>query len=361
VIASLLVAGCGGDPGTSDADVGVVHDAAVVDADVISDAGVGDAGPVSPAVGGLLTGLDLFDGWTEPRALAGDVNTIGWEDSSFIAPDGRRLYFGYTRWDYDELVGNQQIVLTGPERPGDHGGAFDIYEATLDQDGWHVVNSSANDATDIPEAAQGVDRTERYMVFARFAGDADLYETTRTSTAVDWAMPTLLPSPVSTDCVEDNPHVTADGEWLLFDSDRADATGTSCKAPGEPRDLWISARAGATWSAPVLVAGVPNQGLTRFQPFASAGAGEIYWAGASAVDCATSYSCLYRATRQDDGSYANPVLVARASARETAADGDVFAVGEMSITEDGQWLYFTYIEKVDADSNDLSIGVARRP
>jgi hypothetical protein len=319
-----------------------------------------DAGPVDPDVGAALTNLELLDGWTDPRALAGDVNTTGWEDSSFIAPDGRRLYFGYTRWDHDVLFDQQQIELTGPDRPGQHGGSFDIYEAALDGDGWHVTNSSVNATTDVPEAALAVDRSERTMVFVRFEGDGDLYEATRDSISESWGRPELLPAPLSTDCVEDNVHLTADGARLFFDSDRADATGTSCKAAGMPRDLYMAARAGDGWSAPMLVPGDANAGLTRFQPFATAEGARLYWTGANAADCATTFACVYRADRDADGDYVDPVLVARVTEpRADAAAGDVIAIGEVSITEDGQWLYFTYMQKVDDDTTDLSIGVAR--
>jgi hypothetical protein len=353
VVSAVL--GCGGGE-SGDADAGATRDASPPDA-----AGF-DAGPLEPAVGDALTGLELFDGWSDPRALAGDVNTTGWEDSSFIAPGGRTLYFGYTRWDHDELTdGSPSIVITGPERTGQQGDAFDIWEAALDDSGWHLTNSTANVSGDIPEAAQGVDRTETEMVFARFVGPGELYWTTRPSRADAWDAPAALPAPFASACVEDNPHITADGQLLFFDSDRADATATTCKDPGQPRDLYVAARDGSGWTAPVLVAGTPNTGLTRFQPFATADGGTLYWSGANADDCTTSFSCVYRAERQVDDSYGTTTLVARAAnPMGNAADGDVIALGEVSITEDGQWMYFTYLQRVDVTTTDLSIGVARR-
>ena len=87
-------------------------------------------------------------------------------------------------------------------------------------------------------------------------------------------------------------HITADGAWLFFDSDRADATGTSCKAAGMPRDLYMAARDGDGWAAPTLVPGDANAGLTRFQPFATAGGARLYWTGANAADCATTFACV---------------------------------------------------------------------
>lgn len=342
---AMTLAACGPSPGGPDADIGD------------ADGAPADAGPAVPIVGAPLAGLTLHDGWTDPRALAG-INTTGWEDSAFIAPDGRQLYFGYTRLDFDRALAGEG-VMDGPHRDGERGDHFDVYEAALGADAWQVTNSTMNAGADVPEAAQSVDRTRTEMVFARFVGDADLWTTARASAEGDWGPTAELPAPVNTPCVEDNPHITSDGEWLVFDSDRADAIGTSCKAPGQPRDLWIAARDGAGWAAPELVAGEPNTAIVRFQPFATTGAAELYWSGVSA-DCAPAGSCVHRATRQPDGSYTGAVLVAAAMPTASAADGDVVALGEISITEDGHWMYFVYIQRIDADTSDVSIGVAHR-
>jgi hypothetical protein len=49
-----------------------------------------------------------------------------------------------------------------------------------------------------------------------------------------------------------------------------------------------------------------------------------------------------------------PVAVASAS------QGDAIAVGEASVTCDGHYLYFIYIQMNDAGGN-LNVGVAHRP
>lgn len=353
---ATLIVGCGGPHGGPDAAVtDATVDGPAVDATAI------DAAPYDPVRGAALTGLELFDGWTDPRTLTGDVNTTGWEDSPFIAADGQTLYFGYTRWDFDALSGpNPAIVITGPPRAGQHGDAFDIWEARLGPTGFVVASSTANAGGDVPEAAAGVDRAETRMVFARFVGPGELYQSTRATRGQPWTAPVALPAPIASPCIEDNPTLTPDGQLLFFDTDRADATGSACKPGGQPRDLYVAAKDGAGWAAPTRVVGTPNQGVLRQQPFATESGATLYWSGANAADCTGTYSCVYRATRQGDGSYAGATLVARAThPRATAADGDVVALGEVSITDDGRWLYFVYMQRVDASSTDLSIGVAR--
>jgi hypothetical protein len=346
-VLALLALGCSGSSPSSDAG-----------GDAPVDGEATDAAPLAPAVGDSLSGLTFFDGWTNPRALTSAVNTSGWEDSAFIAPGGGRLYFGYTRLNFDQaILGNG--VVDGPSRSGEHGAQFDVYEADLGPSNWSVINSTMNSAGDLPEAAQGVDRSETTMVFARFVGDADLWQAARPHRLAPWGIPVLLPLPLNTPCVEDNPHITPEGSWLFFDSDRADAAGTTCKAPGQPRDLWVAARSGDTWDAPVVVAGEPNLAPVRFQPFATAGGADLYWSGYSA-DCGAAESCVHRARRQSDGSYANATLVAIATPSASAVDGEVIAVGEVSITEDGQWLYFVYRQRLTETTSDLSIGVAGR-
>ena len=44
-----------------------------------------------PPVADSLSGVEFFEGWSDPRSLPFPVNTSGWEDSSFISPDDMAL------------------------------------------------------------------------------------------------------------------------------------------------------------------------------------------------------------------------------------------------------------------------------
>lgn len=331
--------------------------------DAGSDATRVDGGLETPPFGELIGGLELFDGWTEPRALPAPVNSDGWEDSSFIAASGRRLYFGYTRLDYDALMappdGGPVALVTGADRPGQHGAGFDVYEATFGAGTWTVVNSSVNAAGDVMEAASSVTGDERTMIFARFEGaTSDLYAARRTGMSEPWSAAELLPAPISTSCVEDNPHVTDDGQILMFDSDRTDALGAGCAAGG-PRDIWMSRWDGASFGVPVRVSDATTFGPLRVQPFATDGGSDLYFTGLDDAD--PTRACIYRVHRRAEGTYGDRVLVARAKNRDQAGVGEAIAIGEVSITKDGAYMYFTFIRRSAAGRDDVSLGLAHRP
>ena len=65
-----------------------------------------------PAVGAPLKGLQLFEGWGEPRELKAPVNTIlGWEDSAFISYDGATLFFAYSQVSvFDVIKGVFKVI-----------------------------------------------------------------------------------------------------------------------------------------------------------------------------------------------------------------------------------------------------------
>lgn len=313
----------------------------------------------APPVAGVIPDLFLGDGWTNPRRLAGDVNTVGWEDSSFISADGQTLYFGYTRQNITMLVNSSMSIADGPNRPGQHGDGFDIYEATINGGAWEVTNSSVNAATDLGEAAQGVDDGPTRMAFIRFELTpqynpnvflADWNGTT-------WTNVQMAPAPISTDCEEDNTHLSADGLRLYFDSNRADAMGTSCLPPNglQERFIWMSTWDGASWSTPVEVAGQEwTTPVIHWQPFEDVAGENLYWSGAD-INC--PFGCLYKAAITGAAAVAPATTIMRIT---TSGNGHAWAIGEMSITGDGEYLYFTYGVKDSAGTIDVSIGVAER-
>jgi hypothetical protein len=328
-----------------------------------------DSGPApDPPVGVAITGITLGDGWTDPRALAAPINTEGWEDSSYISASGRRLYFGYSRLDYDSLS-NGAFALSGPTRMGSTRDAFEIYEATIQSGAWDVLHSTVNYAGPQSEAAEGVDDTESVMPLVRFDGSAnqgDVYISKKVGGV--WGVATKLPAPINTSCVEDNAAISGDGQRLYFDSNRVDAKGTTCKATSgsETRDIYVSTLTNGAWSDPVLVTGEPAMGVIHWQVYPRKDQTELYWSGYDSM-CGNS-SCIYRATKKADGSYGDRVVVMKAVPQDQAKPGDAYGLGEVSITQDGRYMYFTYILRESVDGgfdggphDNLSIGVARKP
>jgi hypothetical protein len=325
--------------------------------------GGGDDGPPvapDPPVGDALQGLQLFEGWTDPRKLAGAMNTAGWEDSAIISYDGTKLYFGYTPADYYQFT-QGSIVTVGPrgepERPNQHGDSFDIYEAHIQGDTWTIENSSANSSDPLlHEAAIGIDRDESTMAFVQFDPEGDIFLSEKKADGT-WDTPVALPSPINTSCVEDNPHLSGDGLTLWFDSNRDDIDGVVCldESGGNQRSIYVSTKSGSTWSTPVKIQGAPESHADAWQVFVDASEEYLYWSGV----CIDGV-CLFRARRLADGSYGEETIIAKTNFT-APSPGDVIAVGEMSITGDGRFLYFVYMQYNSATDLELGLAVARKP
>ncbi|MBI5526876.1 MAG: PD40 domain-containing protein [Deltaproteobacteria bacterium] len=360
------------------ADVGGIGDTGVpADAVSIADSGKEDTGAESeedagrdagadvswpprapePPVGRELLGIAFGDGWTDPRELPSPVSTGGWEDSAYISADGTTLYFGYSRYNAEELMqGNP--VIDGPDRPGQKGPAFDIYDATFPGGQWTVTNSAVNHPNpDLHEAAIGVNRDQSVMAFIRFDGSGDIYLSRKD--AGEWGAPEKLPSPVNTSCAEDNAHLSPDGLTVYFDSSRADAQGSLCldeKTNGLKRTIYRSRFAGGAWSAPDSLKGSPNATQIRWQVFVTEDEAEAYWTG---IDPDCPQSCIFRAKKQADGRYAGRDVIAKAGGSGAPA-GQVAGLGEVSFTADGRFMYFVFAEKTSEGKLQISVGVARK-
>ena len=364
---------------SSSSDVGDSADASTSDAgaDVtISDSGTGDAAigfdsaAPTPPTDAPLQGLTLFDGWEDPRELSPPVESIGWEDCSYISASGARLYFGYTQADYYALATGVGIFFDGPLRPGETRGGFEIYEATIADGGWNVAVSTVNSSiTTISEAAEGVDDAEQTMAFIRFGAfpdggpnNNDLYISKKSGG--NWGVATALPSPINTPCIEDNAAISRDGKKIYFDSNRVDALGTTCKADTSPvgRTIYETTFDGTSWSDPVALGGAPNGGYYHWQIYPREEP-VMYWSGSDS-DCMAD-GCTYKASLEADGGYGDRVLIARPTPSASATTGDVTAIGETSITRDGHWMYFTYIVRTTGSDGgidaNLNLGVAHHP
>jgi hypothetical protein len=313
-----------------------------------------------PPVADALKGVQFFEGWTDPRKLADPINTAGWEDSAFISDDGNTLYFGYSPLDYYAFTQNSHVVvgpIGPPKRPNQHGDFFDIYEARIQNGSWILENSSANSEDPmLHEAAIGVNKDQSKMAFIRFDPEGDIYLTTRQQDGL-WSTPVPLSSPINTQCVEDNPHLSEDGLTLYFDSNRGDISGTACldESGGLQRSIYISHYDGSEWSTPTKIQGIQSGNSNVWQVFVKQEGEYIYWSGL----CAGGGSCLFRAREISDGIYGDGTVIAQATAG-SPTPGDVIAVGEMSITGDGRFLYFVYMQINSATDLELGIAVARK-
>jgi Tol biopolymer transport system component len=145
---------------------------------------------------------------------------------------------------------------------------------------------------------------------------------------------------------EDNPHfaVTAYGRELFFDSDRPGSDGKN--------RIWVTREAGGKFSEPVLLASPVNvAGSTEAQPHLAAD-GRLFFTttrdGVIAIDAA-------RRTGENSWGAAARVLWPTKGSRPR-----VWAVGEPTLTADGQWLYFVAIFENDRGDFDADVARVRR-
>lgn len=200
------------------------------------------AGDGSPAVsedGSLLFffsgrpgGLGSFDlyvsqlteaGWGDPVNLGPDVNTAAAEQGSFYTRDGPNavLYF------------NRVVPPNGTE----------IYRVALGHDGVPLGPAEPVVELNSPLADQKVsirtDGKELFISSIRTGGlgGFDIWRSTRASWQEGWSTPALAGAPISTAGLDNQPHLTRDGQTLLFTSDRAGGFGLN--------DLWMATRRAA--------------------------------------------------------------------------------------------------------------------
>lgn len=324
----------------------------------------------------------MFDGWTDPREVKGDVNTTGWADSSYIRGTlrtGYELHYSYSRYDFEYRTLRNSLRDIGPHREGQIYPAFNLFKATVQSGAWVSQRLPFNPPGPLDYAAGGMAAGGSPYVFVRFPSsdhpsDPAVIFIVAQSANGNWGKPDLLPYPVNTKCVQDNPTLSADGHTLYFDSNRMDPAGKECKkGNGRPfngnRTIYVSHYQGGHWTAPVAVAGAPNDaGTSNMQPFLSSDSRTLYWTGHDRGSKAIN--CFYRTTLQPDGSSHSPVLVAEPTAVGPGMDGKIIALGESSVSEDGQLLAFVYvrarIQGVNtpivgpADKIEIGIAVARR-
>jgi hypothetical protein len=300
-----------------------------------------------------LAGITVLDGWSSPRSLPAPVNTLGWEDSSNVSADGKTLYFSYTQYDPAALASNGSLVITGPARPGQKGPAFDIYEATIAGGTWNVADSTVNDPDpDLSEAASGVDVAQDRMVFVNFSTSGDLYLSDKVAGV--WQPGVRMPSNVNGACVEDNPTLSADGKTVWFDSDRASA---NCATNGGPRQIFVTHDlGGGAWSDPVNV--TPEAQPYAWQAFVTADGQQMLWSGVddACIAAGPSGFCVFRASKASGDAWGTPAIEMYPVGFTTT--GAVSTIGEVSVTADGHYLYFTYVRNLAGGGTDLSLGVA---
>jgi hypothetical protein len=243
----------------------------------------------NPPLGDAVQNLTMAEGWTDARLVAAPVNVAGnggWTDSVTASRDGKRLYFGYTKWDYFIFESTQKFVPKGAERTaGYSGNDLQIYQADLSPSGWSVSRHPANPGPDISAASMGLNGTEDLMVYNSYQFTPKYSTTMRMATKAGnaWTQRGAIPAPINSPagCLDDNGFIVGSlsaGATLYFESTRAALNGSTC---GKDRHLYSANYQGGAWSGVKAVAGVNSNaaGDNDMQPYLSEDQARIYWQG----------------------------------------------------------------------------------
>ena len=236
-----------------------------------------------------MQNLTLNEGWTDARLVAAPVNVPGnggWTDSVTASRDGKRLYFGYTKWDYFTFESTQKFATTGRDRTANYSGnELQIYQADLTPGGWSVHHHPINATSKLSMASMGFNSSEDLMVFNTYQF-TPVYRTTMRMAARSnnaWTDMGALPAPInsSAGCLDDNGFVVGSlsgGAQLFFESTRRSLNGSAC---GKDRHLHSATYRNGAWSEVQEVIGVNSTGSgdSDMQPFVSEDKAKIYWLG----------------------------------------------------------------------------------
>ena len=315
--------------------------------------------PWHPPVAGKVIGLNLSDGWYDPRILAANVDG-GWTDSAQISGDGRYLRFTYSQYDFPTWFSTNQQVIAGPSLLGQ--------AAPFKNFGFDVVNNVVEllpgnpaDASTLATSPTINTSGDVYVQswWPRWGLPARLMLSLKANGT--WSTPSELPYPVnspSPGCYADNAYVagTQSSFRLYFDSERVNAGGTTCWGQ---RRVWRSDyTANGGFSQPVLVSGLSTTTSDDSQFSISPDGATAYW-----TSIRNGAYGIFAGTVNGNGSLKNVHAVATISSG-VPYTGKIALIGEATVAQSGtiQLLYFMCGIAQDASATmiKLSVCVARK-
>jgi hypothetical protein len=274
--------------------------------------------------------------WSNPELLDSTINTLGWEDSVNITPDGKTLNFAYFPGDLVGFATKTGFDMSkfaefrkGPERGVTPITSIDLLQSELVDGKWTEPARFKYSANFICEGGPMI------------AGGKWYYQSNAPGTADDhdddiYVDGTKLPAPVNTQYNEFDPHF-ANGELYFWSDDRPGANKT--------KSLWMAKQgSGGKWAKPTpLPAPVNVKNANQWTPFVDA-SGNLYFNSDRDGRVA-----VWRAARKGPNAWQAPVKVLW-----TEGAGPLMGVAEPSMTQDGSAFYFVAIfvdpkGRLDAD------------
>lgn len=286
--------------------------------------GIAQNESATPSKGATLKVCRMKKPRTAEHTAAKKINSAGWSDSPFISRDGNRLYFMYSRYDFAPWLlggGLGTIQVKGPDRPGlqkNETNPFDesdIYMSTKNTDGtWsEPVNLGLNGAFG-DSSGMEINNGETF-VWLRGNGTTNNVVSATKNANGTWGAVTDFGASVNVSGkVQDNPHISPDGNGLWYVSTRDGGQGG--------KDIWFSLNSAGVWGAPVNLSSTFNSAGDEDQMWISPITNEVYWNTPSGIKtCVSNGSTCVAA----------PELVSIPGCSIAA---------EVSMPDDGQTMYF---------------------
>jgi hypothetical protein len=232
--------------------------------------------------------------FSDPVPLPAPINTAGTEDSPFVAPDGR-LYFWFT----PSMARPAEVQLTD--------GVTGIYVAQAEGDSWGeparvVLQDAGRLALD---GCAFVDTVQLWFCTAR-EGLEGIHWFVARDVDGRWGEWELAEASLPQDGQVGELHFSADGQTLVFHSDRPHGAGG--------RDLWMAVRgAEGAWSPSVNLADV-NTEADEGWPYLSPDGQQLWFTRTH-----LGSPCIFRSLRQGD-RWSEPELIVERFAGEPALD-----------------------------------------
>jgi Tol biopolymer transport system component len=223
-----------------------------------------------------------------PESIGPNINTTDDEYWPSITADGQTLMF--TR----QVYSNYASPVVG-------GSQEDFYVSYLTDNGWgKAFNAGEPLNTKSNEGAQTLSSNGNYMYFTACErsgglGSCDIYFSVLSDGR--WSVPYNLGWPVNTSAWESTPSISADGNLLIFTSNRQGGNGG--------KDLWYSIlNKRGTWSNPVNLGNVINTDGDEMSPFIHFDGRTLYFAsnglpGMGGFD-------IYLTRMNDDSTWTEP-------------------------------------------------------
>lgn len=268
----------------------------------------------------------------------GRINVPGWIDSPYVTPDGRALYFMYSRYNFFPIFSGGEPQLVTPDRPGHNNNDAnpwsdsDIYVSYRQSNGsWGAPQNMSFNTTEVECCSMVVGSPAVMYYQTGYADTATdiVYREQRANGS--WGKVVRLAQGVNSPVNEDNPHVSADQNHLWFTSQGRDGGVGGY-------DIWYSKKVDGEWQPAVNVGA----------PLNTDGDEDQIWIGEDGTTFFNREDGVYE-SHWDGQKFSLPTKV--------KIDAPGLHLAEVSIADGGKTMYFA---GADATKQQIKIYSAPR-